>query len=44
MNKGNLKRWITILVVLLILVICIGVIMHLVQQAGFVPDLHNPHG
>jgi len=29
---------------LVILMICIGVTLHLLLQAGFSLDLHNPHG
>jgi hypothetical protein len=46
MSDGGdrVRRWIVIVAVLVILVICIGVTIHLWQQTGFTLDLHNLHG
>jgi len=41
---GTVGRWILMVAVLVVLVICIGVALQLLQQAGFILDLHNPHG
>jgi len=44
---GTVRGWmvmVAVLVIRVIRVICIGVTLHLLLQAGFSLDLQNPHG
>jgi len=41
---GTVRRWIVMVAALVLFEICVGVTLHLLLQAGFSLDLHNPHG